>query len=122
MKPEMKNQLKQMRKEGYGYKKIAKELGLTLSVVRYACIKMGEEDLLEGHCEKCGLKIKSIKGKRERDFVLIDADGIGGTNTKKKLTKRLFISMYVNGAIKSSQLMVTKTEFIAAMIVISSSN
>ena len=68
MKPEMKNQLKQMRKEGYGYKRIAKELKLTLSVVRYACIKMGEEDLLEGHCEKCGLKIKSIKGKKRKRF------------------------------------------------------
>jgi hypothetical protein len=53
MKPEMKNQLKQMRKEGYGYKKIAKELGLTLSVVRYACIKINDEDLLEGHCVSC---------------------------------------------------------------------
>jgi hypothetical protein len=68
MKPEMKNQLKQMRKEGYGYKKIAKELGLTLSVVRYACNKINDEDLLEGHCEKCGLKIKSIKGKKRKRF------------------------------------------------------
>jgi hypothetical protein len=47
---------------------------------------------------------------------------IGGTNTKKKLTKRPYIRMYVNGAIKSSQNMVTRTEFIADMIVISSSN
>jgi predicted transcriptional regulator len=68
MKPEMKNQLKQLRKEGYGYKKIAKELGLTLSVVRYACNKLNDEDLLEGHCEKCGLKIKSIKGKKRKRF------------------------------------------------------
>jgi hypothetical protein len=68
MKPEMKNQLKQMRKEGYGYKRIAKELGLTLSVVRYACSKINDEDLLEGHCEKCGLKIKSIKGKKRKRF------------------------------------------------------
>ena len=85
---------------------------------------MSDEDLLEGHCEKCGIKIKSIKGKKkkEKDFVLIGADGIGGTNTKKKLTKRRFIRMYVNGAIKSSHLMETTGEFIAAMNVISSSN
>ena len=67
-------------------------------------------------------KSNPSKVKREKDFVLIGADGIGGTNTKKKLTKRLFIRMYVNGAIKSSRLMETKTEFIAAMSVISSSN
>jgi hypothetical protein len=63
-------------------------------------------------------KSNPSKVKRERDFVPIDADGIGGTNTKKKLTKRRFIRMYVNGAIKSSHLMETTEECIAAMIVI----
>jgi hypothetical protein len=60
--------------------------------------------------------------KRENDFVRIGADGIGGTNTRKKLTKRRFIRMYVNGATKSSPLMETTEECIAAMSVISSSN
>jgi len=68
------------------------------------------------------LKSNLSKVRREKDFVLIGADGIGGTNTKKKLTKKRFIRMYVNGAIKSSHLMVTTGEFIAAMSVISSSN
>ena len=68
------------------------------------------------------LKSNPSKAKRERDFVPTGADGIGGTNTKKKLTKRLFIRMYVNGAIKSSHLMETTGECIAATIVISSSN
>ena len=67
-------------------------------------------------------KSNPSKVKRERDFVPIDADGIGGTNTREKLTKRRFIRMYVNGAIKSSRLMETIGEFIAATIVISSSN
>ena len=68
MKIEMKNRIKQLRSEGYGYKRIAKTLGLTLSVVRYACSKINDEDLLEGHCERCGLKIKSIKGKKKKRF------------------------------------------------------
>jgi hypothetical protein len=67
-------------------------------------------------------KSNPSKVKREKDFVLIGADGIGGTNTKKKLTKKRFIRMYVNGAIKSSRVMETIGEFIAAMSVISSSN
>jgi hypothetical protein len=62
------------------------------------------------------------KVKRENDFVPIGADGTGGTSTKKKLTKRRFIGMYVNGAIKSSRVMETTGEFIVAMSVISISN
>jgi hypothetical protein len=68
------------------------------------------------------LKSNPSKVRNEKDFVPIGADGIGGTNTKKKLTKRRFIRMYVNGAIKSLRLMETTREFIAAMSVISSSN
>jgi len=68
------------------------------------------------------LKSNPSKVKRGNDFVPIGADGIGGTNTKKKLTKKRFIRMYVNGAIKSSHLMETTEEFIAAMSVISSSD
>jgi len=67
-------------------------------------------------------KSNPSKVKRKKDFVPIGADGIGGTNTKKKLTKKRFIRMYVNGAIKSSRLTETTGESIAAMNVISSSN
>jgi len=67
-------------------------------------------------------KSNPSKVRNEKDFVPTGADGIGGTNTKKKLTKRRFIRMYVNGAIKSSHLMETTGECIAAMSVISSSN
>lgn len=68
MKEEMKTRIKQLRSEGYGYKRIAKTLALTLSVVRYAVTKMSDEDLFEGRCEKCGIKIKSIKGKKKKRF------------------------------------------------------
>ena len=68
MKTEIKTRIRELRSEGYGYKRIAKALDLTLSVVRYAVNKMSDEDLLEGHCEKCGIKIKSIKGKKRKRF------------------------------------------------------
>jgi predicted transcriptional regulator len=67
MKTEIKDPIKQMRNDGKGYKKIAKELSLTPSAVRYACHKMSEE-LLNGKCENCGIKIKSIKGKKKKRF------------------------------------------------------
>ena len=68
MKTEIKDQIKQMRIEGKGYKKIAKELSLTPSAVRYACHKMSDEELLHGKCDNCGIKIKSIKGKKKKRF------------------------------------------------------
>ena len=68
MNTEMKQRIKQLRIEGYGYKKIAKALDLTLSVVRYACYKIDQVDPLEGTCEHCGIKIKSIKGKKRKRF------------------------------------------------------
>lgn len=68
MNTEMKQRIKELRIEGYGYKKIAKALDLTLSVVRYACYKIDQVDPLEGSCEHCGIKIKSIKGKKRKIF------------------------------------------------------
>jgi Mn-dependent DtxR family transcriptional regulator len=65
---EMKSKIYELRKLGYGYKKIAKELSLTPSAVRHVCNKMSEEELLNGRCENCGIKIKSIKGKKKKRF------------------------------------------------------
>ena len=90
MKAEIRNQLKQMRKDGYGYKRIAKELGLTLSVVRYACSKMSEEDLLESRCEKCGLEIKSIKGKKKKRFCSDKCRWQWWSKHQKEINKKAF--------------------------------
>ncbi|MDD3107257.1 MAG: hypothetical protein PHP65_05635 [Bacilli bacterium] len=68
MNTKIKNQIKQMSIEGKGYKKIAKELSLTPSAVRYTCNKMTEDELLHGKCENCGIKIKSMKGKKKKRF------------------------------------------------------
>lgn len=63
-----KRKILELKQMGYGYKKIAKELNLSLSVVRYACSQVSDDDLLSGSCEHCGLKIKSIKGKKKKRF------------------------------------------------------
>ena len=63
-----KNKIAELKQLGYGYKKIAKELNIALSTVRYVCNKTGDEDLLDGKCEHCGLKIQSIKGKKKKRF------------------------------------------------------
>ena len=122
MNTEIKTRIRQLRGEGYGYKRIAKTLDLTLSVVRYAVNKMSDEDLLEGHCEKCGIKIKSIKGKKRKRFCSDRCRWDWWNKHQKEVDKKAFIRMYVNGAIKSSRLMETIGEFIAAMSVISSTN
>ena len=68
MKTEIRNRIKQMNNEGIGYKRIAKELDITLSTVRYACSKLSDEDLLNSNCQNCGLQIKSTKGKKKKRF------------------------------------------------------
>jgi len=63
-----KTRIVELRQLGYGYKRIAKELSISISVVRYACSKSSDDDLLIGSCENCGLTIKSIMGKKRKRF------------------------------------------------------
>lgn len=65
---ELKIKVNELRNEGYGYKKIATELSISVSAARYMCIKTTEEGLLTDNCEHCGLAIKSIKGKKKKRF------------------------------------------------------
>ena len=64
----LKIKVNELRDEGYGYKKIASELSMTVSKARYMCMKTLDEDMLIGNCENCGLKIKSLIGKKKRRF------------------------------------------------------
>lgn len=68
MKTEIKARIKQLRSERDGYKKIVKELDLTISVFRYSVNKMSDVNLLECCCEKCRIKIKPIKCKTRKRF------------------------------------------------------
>lgn len=65
---EEKNKIYQLKKEGYGYKKIANELGLSVSSVQ-SFLKRNPMDLdLLGTCKRCGMTIQSIKGKKRKQF------------------------------------------------------
>lgn len=65
---EEKSKIYQLKKEGYGYKKIANELGLSVSSVQ-SFLKRNPMDLdLLGTCKRCGMTIQSIKGKKRKQF------------------------------------------------------
>ena len=68
MNLEQKQQIYQLKKEGYGYKKIAKELGVSVSSVQ-SVLKRNPIDMdLFGTCKRCGTTITSIKGKKRKQF------------------------------------------------------
>lgn len=65
---EEKSKIYQLKKEGYGYKKIASELGISASSVQ-SFLKRNPVDIdLLGTCKRCGMTIQSIKGKKRRQF------------------------------------------------------
>lgn len=63
-----REKIKELRNLGLGYKKTAKEMSLTISAVRCVCSSLTEDKKLNGNCKNCGLKIKSIKGKKKKIF------------------------------------------------------
>jgi len=65
---EEKSKIYQLKKEGYGYKKIASELGISVSSVQ-SFLKRNPVDIdLLGTCKRCGMTIQSIKGKKRKQF------------------------------------------------------
>ena len=61
---ELKIKVNELRQEGYGYKRIAKELSITIGTVRYVCLELETT----GNCKNCNTKIKSTKGKKKKLF------------------------------------------------------
>ena len=65
----VKNQIKKLRKEGVGYKKISKELNISVNTVKSFCRNNGlmVEDLKKECCRQCGQKlIQSVKMKQKK--------------------------------------------------------
>ena len=56
-----------LRQAGYGYKRIARTLNITMDEVKRTC---GENDgeSLSGECKQCHTSITSIKGKKRKRF------------------------------------------------------
>lgn len=65
---EEKSKIYQLKKEGYGYKKIASELGISVSSVQSFLNRNPVDIDLLGTCKRCGMTIQSIKGKKRKQF------------------------------------------------------
>jgi len=79
-----------LRQLGYGYKKIAKELSTTISAVRYACSIISDKDLINGNCQTCGLKMKSMKGKKKKIFCSDKCRWQWWSKHQKEVNKKAF--------------------------------
>lgn len=59
-----KQKILELRSKGYGYKKISKELGISVGSIRNIC----EKGAIIHVCKNCGVEIKSIKGKKQKIY------------------------------------------------------
>jgi predicted transcriptional regulator len=59
-----KRRILELRDMGYGYQRIANELGITVGSVRNYCSKMGSRGL----CKECGKELKLVPGKKKKVF------------------------------------------------------
>ena len=71
MTEEQKNQIREFRNKGLGYKLIAKELGISVNSVKSFCRRNalnenpGDE---QARCEQCGKALHSIPHKKKKRF------------------------------------------------------
>lgn len=86
----LKDKVNELRVKKYGYKKIASELEITISAARHMCKKIKEEDVLVGYCENCGLRIKSIQGKKRKRFCSDKCRWQWWNKNNKKVNKKAY--------------------------------
>lgn len=60
-----KQRVQELRSKGYGYGKIAEELGISKSTISSFC-KSQDKDVT--YCGMCGVKLKQSKGHRQKKF------------------------------------------------------
>ncbi len=77
MTSEEKNQIKRLRAEGYGYKKIADVVGIPHSTIKSFCRRNGLGGRVDSEqktddeiqtCKCCGLPVKQNPGRKEKKF------------------------------------------------------
>ena len=61
-----KSKVLQLKEQGYGYKRISKELNIPLGSVK--SILRREENSIINKCKNCGKSLKQIDGKKEKKF------------------------------------------------------
>ena len=60
----LKEQIRTLSQKGYGYKKIAKELNVSIGSVRNALVETSRDEV----CKNCGKKLKFVVGKKKKTF------------------------------------------------------
>lgn len=90
---EEKSKIYQLKKEGYGYKKIANELGISVSSVQ-SFLKRNPVDIdLLGTCKRCGMTIQSIKGKERKQFCCDRCRWDWWNSHIKEVNKKVFYTL-----------------------------
>lgn len=97
MTTEQRNKIYELRESGLGYKAIAKELSLSPSAVRCVCDTKKKEDALLGVCKNCGIKIRSIKGKKKRLFCSDKCRMIWWNNHKDQVNRKAYYTFICKG-------------------------
>ena len=92
-----KNKVYELREQGLGYKAIAKALSLTPSAVRYVCTAKEQEDTLAGVCKNCGLKIRSIQGRKKRVFCSDKCRMMWWNNHQDQVKRKAFYTITCKG-------------------------
>ncbi len=78
-----KKKIQELYKRGYGYKRIAKELNVSVGSVRNALLVTNNEML----CRYCGHKLTFVEGKKKKIFCC-DACRYSYWNNKRKEDKK----------------------------------
>lgn len=77
MNQKQQDEIRRLRNQGIGYKKIASELEVSIDAVKYFCRKNGltgtkdiSSQVYTSHCKECGQTIMQIRGMKEKEVLL----------------------------------------------------
>lgn len=75
MNQNQQDEIKRLRNQGMGYKRIASELEISIDAVKYFCRKNGltgtkdiSSQVYTSHCKECGLTMIQIRGMKVKKF------------------------------------------------------
>lgn len=116
-----KNQIYKLREKGLSYSKIAKQTGFSESTIksffRRENLRDNDEKEVNKKCKYCGKQLVQTKGHRQKNFVPINVDSLGGKVKMWIYLKILHIFSNVKIAEKNSTVMAKRIANIVALVV-----
>ena len=98
MTEEQKNDIRKLREDGFGYKLIAKELGISSNSVKSFCRRNelfeSKDQTLSALCEQCGKELVNIPKKKKKRFCS-DTCRQAWWNSHLNLVKRKAVYAYI---------------------------